>query len=266
MVAARSAQTSPMPWRSVPVLGVRDVQTALDYYTRTLGFVATGTYGPQDAPVYAVVRRGAAELHLQIRRRNVWAASRGGYERSVYIYADDADALHRAFGDAGARIVQAPTDMPYGLRELVVADVDGHRLAFGADANGQVDGWVPVPVLGCRDVAAGVEWFEAALGFKCPGGPHAPGNDEPVYAIVERAEASIHLQIRRRPVFLTERPAFEGDGYVIAPDVDALHAEFDARGVDVLREPADEPYGLRDFTIATPQGHRLAFATPLETA
>ena len=53
---------------------------------------------------------------------------------------------------------------------------------------------------------------------------------------------------------------------MIAPDVDALHAEFAARGVDVLREPEDEPYGLRDFTIATPQGHRLAFATPLETA
>lgn len=259
-----------MGWETAPTLGVRDVAAALDYYTGKLGFTPTGVYGPEDARVYAVVRRGEAQLHLQIRRRNVWAAARGDYERSAYFYVRDADALHEEFRAAGALILQPPQDMPYGLRELVVRDGDGHRLAFGAergdDARTSDAAQVreAAPILGCRDVQAAADWFATELGFDCPGGVlRPPGEGAAVYAIVFREGAGVHLQIRRRPVFLSERPSFEGDGYVFVGDADALHTEFAARGVAVLREPQDEPYGLRDFTIATPQGHRLAFGAPL---
>lgn len=254
-----------MAWRAVPVLGVRDVRAALAYHEGKLGFVSEGVYGPEgeDAPVYAVARRGEAQLHLQIRRRNVWAARRGDYERSAYFHVDDADALEQEFRAAGALIFQPATDMPYGLRELVVRDGDGHRLAFGAGP-GNPPQWECAPVLGCRDVQTAAEWFQTALGFSCPGGvTRPPGEGQAVYAIVSRHGAAVHLQIRRRPVFLSERPGFEGDGYLLVDDVDALHAEFAAGGVAVLREPMDEPYGLRDFTIVTSQGHRLAFGTPL---
>ena len=257
-----------MAWQAAPVLGVRDVGTALAYHEGTLGFVSAGVYGPEgeDAPVYAVARRGEAQLHLQIRRRNVWAAQRGNYERSAYFHVDDVDALHEEFRAAGALIFQSPTDMPYGLRELVVRDGDGHRLTFGAGP-GNPPAWESAPVLGCRDVQTAAKWFQTALGFACPGGvAQAPGEGEAVYAVVSRQGAGVHLQIRRRPVFLSEpseRPNFEGDGYLFVDDADALHAEFAARGVAVLREPMDEPYGLRDFTIVTPEGHRLAFGAPL---
>ena len=254
-----------MAWQTAPVLGVRDVRTALAYYADKLGFVSVGVYGPEgeDAPVYAVARRGEAQLHLQIRRRNVWAAQRGDHERSAYFHVDDADALQEEFRAAGALIFQPATNMPYGLRELVVRDVDGHRLAFGAGPENPPE-WVAAPVLGCRDVHAAAEWFQTALGFACPGGVmHPPGADEAVYAIVSRQGAAVHLQIRRRPVFLSERPDFEGDGYLFVDDADALHAELAAAGVAVLREPMDEPYGLRDFTIVTPESHRLAFGAPL---
>ena len=261
-----------MGWQTAPTLGVRDVRDALDYYTGQLGFAAVGVYGPEDdnPPVYAVVRRDEAQLHLQIRRRNVWAAARGDYERSAYFHVPDADALHEEFRAAGALILQPPQDMPYGLRELVVRDGDGHRLAFGAalgdDAPASDDAALleAAPVLGCRDVQAAADWFASALGFDCPGGVlRPPGEGDGVYAIVFREGAGVHLQIRRRPVFLSERPSFEGDGYVFVGDADALHAEFAGRDVAVLRAPQDEPYGLRDFTIATPQGHRLAFGGPL---
>lgn len=261
-----------MGWQTSPTLGVRDVRAALDYYTGKLGFAAVGVYGPEDdnAPVYAVVRRGEAQLHLQIRRRNVWAAARGDYERSAYFHVPNADALHEEFRTAGAFILQPPQDMPYGLRELVVRDGDGHRLAFGAalgdhaPAAGDAALLEAAPVLGCRDVQAAADWFASALGFDCPGGVlRPPGEGDAVYAIVFREGAGVHLQIRRRPVFLSERPSFEGDGYVFVGDADALHAEFAGRDVAVLRAPQDEPYGLRDFTIATPHGHRLAFGGPL---
>lgn len=255
-----------MGWQAAPVLGVRSVRRALDYWVETLGFEATGIYGPEGdhQPVYAVVRRGDVQLHLQIRRRNVWAAARGSYERSAYFYVDDADALHTAFATAGALVFQPPADMPYGLRELVVRDVEGHRLAFGTGPGNNPPAWEAAPVLGCRDVQAAAEWFETALGFGCPGGVmRPPGEGDAVYAIVAREGASVHLQIRRRPVFLAERPDFEGDAYLFVDDADRLHATFADQGVQVLREPMDEPYGLRDFTIETPQGHRLAFGARL---
>ncbi|MFY7815324.1 MAG: homoserine kinase, partial [Chryseobacterium taeanense] len=42
-----------------------------------------------------------------------------------------------------------------------------------------------------------------------------------------------------------------------------LHAEFAARGVDILQALADKPWGMREFGIRTPQGHRLMFGEEL---
>ena len=250
-----------MAWRTAPVLGVRDVPAAVDHYRSVLGFECPGgMFGPEDERVYAVMRRNDIEVHLQIRRRNVWAATRGGYERSAYLFCADVDSLYGDFAFAGALIAQPPTDMPYGNREIVLRDQSGHRLAFGVDPDHAKAEWEAAPVLGCRDVEAAMSWFVDALGFSCPGGLFTPPDHEPVYAIVLREGASIHLQIRRRPVFLAEREAHEGDAFVFVDDPDALHDEYVAQGVTIIRPPQDEPYGLRDFTIETPTGHRLTFA------
>lgn len=254
-----------MTWRSAPVLGVRDVQAAADRYAEVFGFDCPGgIIRPADGEaVYAVMRRDGIELHLQIRRRDVWAGARGDHERSAYFYCADVDELHDEFASADVRVIQPPTNMPYGNRELVVEDDDGHRIAFGVDRDYRGTSWEAAPILGCRDVATAMDWFDSALGFDCPGGLFTPPGHAPVYAIVSRAGAAVHLQIRRRPVFVTERPAYEGDAYVFIDDTDALHAELARAGVTVIREPQDENYGLRDFTIETPTGHRLTFATRL---
>jgi uncharacterized glyoxalase superfamily protein PhnB len=46
-------------------------------------------------------------------------------------------------------------------------------------------------------------------------------------------------------------------------DIDALYAEWCIKGVRMHRAIQDEPYGLRDFTIATPDGHRLTVGMEL---
>ncbi|MFD7103162.1 VOC family protein [Streptomyces celluloflavus] len=40
-------------------------------------------------------------------------------------------------------------------------------------------------------------------------------------------------------------------------DVGAAHAELSARGVEVLRPPVTEPWGLIEMWIADPDGHRI---------
>jgi predicted enzyme related to lactoylglutathione lyase len=42
------------------------------------------------------------------------------------------------------------------------------------------------------------------------------------------------------------------------PDVDAEHARLVAAGVEVLRGPVDEPWGLRECWVADPDGVRIA--------
>lgn len=40
-------------------------------------------------------------------------------------------------------------------------------------------------------------------------------------------------------------------------DVDALYQEFTGRGALVTSPPADKPWGLREFGMTTPDGHRF---------
>jgi hypothetical protein len=50
-----------------------------------------------------------------------------------------------------------------------------------------------------------------------------------------------------------------GQAYFAVDDADALHAYQAAQGVSVLRAPADQPYELRDYTVADLDGNELTF-------
>ena len=125
-------------------------------------------------------------------------------------------------------------------------------------------GWQAAPILGVRDVQATVDWFVGVLGFELTAPLFGvPGDEGPVYGIVHRDGLPVHVQIRRREVWTGEREAIETDVYVYVDDVDALYAEYVAAGVTVFREICDEDYGMRDFCIETPDGHRIAFGSPV---
>jgi catechol 2,3-dioxygenase-like lactoylglutathione lyase family enzyme len=51
--------------------------------------------------------------------------------------------------------------------------------------------------------------------------------------------------------------------YVIVDAIDDLHREFRDRGVAPLRDAEDKPWGLREFVVTTPDGHRIAFGQEL---
>lgn len=50
---------------------------------------------------------------------------------------------------------------------------------------------------------------------------------------------------------------------VMVEGLDEYFSEVLARGVEVVSKPADRAYGLREFVIRTPDGHRLMFAERL---
>jgi hypothetical protein len=49
-----------------------------------------------------------------------------------YLEVDDVDALHAEI-KARDGTCSAPKDQPYGMREIVVTTVDGHRIVFGQE-------------------------------------------------------------------------------------------------------------------------------------
>ncbi len=46
--------------------------------------------------------------------------------------------------------------------------------------------------------------------------------------------------------------------YIGGTGVDELHARCAARGARIVTELTDHPWGLRDFVVEVPGGHRLA--------
>ena len=67
----------------------------------------------------------------------------------------------------------------------------------------------------------------------------------------------MHLQ---RRVGRIERDPMHYDAYFyVDTDIDELFAAFTANDVTVIFAPCDEEYGMRDFGIETPDGHRLNF-------
>jgi len=49
--------------------------------------------------------------------------------------------------------------------------------------------------------------------------------------------------------------------YVVTDDPDALFARATAAGAQVVRGPADQDYGSRDFTVRDPEGNHWSFGT-----
>jgi uncharacterized glyoxalase superfamily protein PhnB len=127
--------SSNEPWRMHPVLGVRNVRAAVEAFVKQLGFRVVGAFpgiDPAEGLIYAIVERGGCELHLQIRRRELWTAPRISIENDVYVHVADADALHAELAARGAEILRRPEDQPYGRRDFTVAAPEGYRLIFGS--------------------------------------------------------------------------------------------------------------------------------------
>lgn len=105
-----------------PIFTVRDLPASTRYYRDKLGFKLDWEYG--DPPGFASVSRGDGVLFLCENCQG----SQGAW---AMLFARDVDALHDEFSRKGAAIQMPPTDMPWGLREMHVADRDGNVLRFG---------------------------------------------------------------------------------------------------------------------------------------
>jgi uncharacterized glyoxalase superfamily protein PhnB len=123
---------TPRLTSSAPVLLVRDVVAAANYYRDALGFTYDRFWGePAD---FVILRRDG--LHLMLSQAPAgfavvphWKVNRNMW--NVYFWVDDVDTLFADFKRRGARIDYEPHDKSYDVREFGVQDLDGHDIAFG---------------------------------------------------------------------------------------------------------------------------------------
>lgn len=111
-----------------PQLLVDDLERAIDYYRRCLGFQLDFVY----EAFYASVSRDGCAIHLkEAHDTRVEQGDRRQEEHlDAYIAVSDAPALHRELQTSGALITQPLEDKPWSCREFYVEDPDGHILCF----------------------------------------------------------------------------------------------------------------------------------------
>jgi uncharacterized glyoxalase superfamily protein PhnB len=103
-------------------------------------------------------------------------------------------------------------------------------------------------VLHVNDMPRALAFYRDQLGFTVS----FSWQDPPRYVCLRLDEAAIHLNSYVPP---------EGPSHVaiFCKGIDALYAQLMARGVSITEPIGDRPYGMRDFAITDPDGHRLAF-------
>lgn len=112
--------------QAVPEIPVSDVDQAADYYVRVLGF--TFDWG-NDAGGIGGISQGDCRMFLT----NPSFRSADGPVTPVVVWLnlDSKGHVNELFArwlGAGAKVIEAPEDKPWKLREFRVADLDGNQL------------------------------------------------------------------------------------------------------------------------------------------
>jgi catechol 2,3-dioxygenase-like lactoylglutathione lyase family enzyme len=112
------------PWAFV--LAVPDLERSAAYYREILGFGVLW----EEASEWRLVERDGVRVMLGHCPKDMQPSELGSHNWFGYLEVDDVDALHAEIAGRGA-VCSPPKDTHYGMREIVVTTVDGHRIVFG---------------------------------------------------------------------------------------------------------------------------------------
>ncbi|MHB1313430.1 MAG: VOC family protein [Gemmatimonadaceae bacterium] len=109
-------------------------------------------------------------------------------------------------------------------------------------------------ILAVRNLRTATEYFMNVLGFSRDFGDGSDG-----WSWLSRDDFRVGLGECRDAV-----PAHTlGDHsyfvYVSVTNVDDLYTELTGRGASIVAPPQTKPWGMREFALHTPEGHRMTF-------
>ena len=116
-----------------PYLVCKDAAKAIDFYTKAFGAQEVVRMpGPGGRIMHAEVKIGNSMLMLSDENpdRGAVAPTGTGRSASLMFYTADVDAVFKRAIDAGAKSIEAPTDMFWGDRMGNLMDPFGHQWAI----------------------------------------------------------------------------------------------------------------------------------------
>ena len=133
-----------------------------------------------------------------------------------------------------------------------------------ADNSANRSRWFIAPYFIVDDVVATANYYRDQLGFAY----ERFWGEPPCFCMVQRNGIVIMLkQIERagamRPNHAVD-PEGTWDAYIWIDNADALYAEFQSKGVTIVRDICDQEYGCRDFDVDDCNGYRLCFGQNIE--
>jgi catechol 2,3-dioxygenase-like lactoylglutathione lyase family enzyme len=110
-----------------PIVGTRDIQRAIGFYTQKLGFkLAFGDKA--DPPNYVGFRRDGVELHMQFQFEHEMSTMR------LRFLVEDPDVLLDEYRQRGVECSpNGVHDTSWGTREFALYDLDRNALTFYRD-------------------------------------------------------------------------------------------------------------------------------------
>jgi catechol 2,3-dioxygenase-like lactoylglutathione lyase family enzyme len=114
---------------AISQLRTTDLAESIRFYTTTVGLTLEFQY----EDFYAGIRAGSQLFHLKLvdeRDPSIEFVDRGEHFH-LYLETDDAAAAAEALKQKGVRLVKDVHDTPWGTREFVIKDDQGHTLYFG---------------------------------------------------------------------------------------------------------------------------------------
>ena len=115
-----------------------------------------------------------------------------------------------------------------------------------------------IPMLHVDDMEVAVKFYCQKLGFTTASEYRLDKlNPNPAYVVITRDDLWFHLS------------SFPGDGksggvaVLFVRDVDAVHQEYQDKGVDVGMSPINQTWGNREMYLSDPFDNQLRFTQPL---
>lgn len=107
-----------------PNLPVADIERAVAFYCDVVGLEVR-----MRSPEYGLAHLGSGAMEIALLQRK-------DNPVTVYVNVTGVDALHERIARGGGTVAVPLTDEPWGLRDFVLEDPDGNRLAFGERIEG----------------------------------------------------------------------------------------------------------------------------------
>lgn len=120
----------------IPQLRTTDLQSSIQFYTTKLGLQLEFQY----EDFYAGIRAGNQVFHLKLADQKDPSIQfvNDGEHFHLYLQTDDVVATAAALKANGVTFVKDVHDTPWGTREVVINDDQGHTIYLGESLSGRL--------------------------------------------------------------------------------------------------------------------------------